>query len=124
MVLQFVISFLLTFNGQLDVAVEPRLTYYISFVLLLPLGFGVAFQLPLVMLFVERIGLIETQAYVDSWRVAVLIIAVVSVVLTPADVTSMVAMMVPLVILYFVGIAMCKYLPRGRGLGSEAYDPR
>ncbi|MGV3485804.1 MAG: twin-arginine translocase subunit TatC [Planctomycetaceae bacterium] len=123
-VLQFVISFLLTFNGELDVAVEPRLSYYISFVLLLPLGFGIAFQLPLVMLFIERIGLVETKAYVDSWRVAILVIAVVSVVLTPADITSMLAMMVPLVVLYFVGIAMCKYLPRGRGLGSQAYDPR
>jgi sec-independent protein translocase protein TatC len=123
-VLQFVLSFLLTFNGQLDVAVEPRLSYYISFVLLLPLGFGIAFQLPLVMVFVERIGLIETKSFIESWRIAILIIAVVSVVLTPADVTSMIAMMVPLVILYFLGIAMCKYLPRGRGLGSDAYDPR
>lgn len=123
-VLQFVISFLLTFNGQLDVDVELRLSYYTSFVLLLPLGFGIAFQLPLVMLFIERIGLIETKAYIASWRIAILIIAVVSVVLTPADVTSMIAMMIPLVILYFLGIAMCKYLPRGRGLGGNAYDPR
>jgi sec-independent protein translocase protein TatC len=123
-VLQFVISFLLTFNGQLDVDVELRLSYYTTFVLLLPLGFGVAFQLPLVMLFIERIGLITAQAYIDSWRIAILIIAVVSVVLTPADVTSMIAMMVPLVILYFLGILMCKYLPRGRGMGGNAYDPR
>jgi len=123
-VLQFVISFLLTFNGQLDVDVELRLSYYTTFVLLLPLGFGIAFQLPLVMLFIERIGLIETKAYIESWRIAILIIAVVSVVLTPADITSMIAMMVPLVILYFLGIAMCKYLPRGRGLGGKAYDPR
>jgi len=123
-VLQFVLEFLLNFNGQLDVQIEPRLNYYVSFVLLLPLGFGLAFQLPLVMLFVERIGLIETQAFIDSWRIAILVISVISVVLTPADVTSMIAMMVPLVILYFLGIAMCKYLPRGRGMGSEAYDPR
>jgi len=123
-VLQFVLDFLLDFNGQLDVQIEPRLNYYVSFVLLLPLGFGLAFQLPLVMLFVERIGLITTQAFIDSWRIAILVISVISVVLTPADVMSMIAMMVPLVLLYFLGIAMCKYLPRGRGLGSSAYDPR
>ncbi len=124
LVLHYVITFLLAFNAQLDVEVDLRLSYYTSFVLMLPLGFGVAFQLPLVMLFVERIGLVETKAFVDSWRIAILVIAVLSVVLTPADVTSMIAMMVPLVILYFLGIAMCKYLPRGRGMGSEAYDPR
>ncbi len=123
-VMQFVINFLLKFNDNLDVAVEPRLEYYVSFVLLMPLGFGIAFQLPLVMLFLERIGLVETKAFVGSWKIAVLIISIISVVLTPPDVVSMSGMMVPLVLLYFLGIAMCKYLPRGRGLGSQAYDPR
>lgn len=123
LVLHYVLTFLLTFNGSMDVAVEPRLTYYVNFVLLLPLGFGIAFQLPVVMLFLQRIGLIETQAYIDSWRVAMLVIAIVSMMLTPADVTSMMAMMIPLVILYFLGILMCKFIPRSRGLGTAAYDP-
>ncbi len=122
-VLNYVLSFLLAFNGSLDVAIEPRLTYYVNFVLLLPLGFGIAFQLPLVMLFLQRIGLFETEAYVSSWRLAVLVIFLVSMVLTPADVTSMFAMAVPLVFLYALGILMCKFIPRGRGLGSAAYDP-
>ncbi len=123
-VLDFVISFLLQFNGQLDVAVEPRLTYYINFVLLLPLGFGLAFQLPLVMLFLERIGLIPVEAFVKSWRIAILVIAVISMLVTPADITSMISLMIPLIFLYFLGVLMCMYLPRGRGLGSDAYDPR
>lgn len=122
-VLRFVLIFLLRFNGQLEVAAEPRLTYYINFVLLLPLGFGVAFQLPLVMLFLERIGLISVQAYVGSWRIAILVIAVISMMVTPADLTSMVSLMVPLVMLYGVGVLLCLYMPKGRGLGSDAYDP-
>ena len=123
LVLHYVIAFLLTFNGAMDVAVEPRLTWYVNFVLMLPLGFGIAFQLPLVMLFLQRIGLFETQAYIDSWKVAVLVIFVLSMLLTPADVTSMVALAVPLMFLYLLGILMCQFLPRGRGLGSAAYDP-
>jgi len=123
LVLHYVLTFLLAFNGSMDVAVEPRLTYYINFVLLLPLGFGIAFQLPLVMLFLQRIGLFETQAYVESWKVAVLVIFILSMLLTPADVTSMVALALPLVLLYVLGILMCKFIPRGRGLGSNAYDP-
>jgi sec-independent protein translocase protein TatC len=122
-VLHYVLQFLLTFNGQLEVAVEPRLSYYINFVLLLPLGFGLAFQLPLVMFVLERIGLISVEAYMSSWRVAILVIAVISMLVTPADVTSMLSLMIPLVFLYFLGIAMCKYMPKGRGLGSDAYDP-
>ncbi len=123
LVLHYVLSFLLAFNGSMDVAVEPRLSYYVNFVLLLPLGFGIAFQLPLVMLFLQRIGLFETKAYIESWKIAVLVIFVISMILTPADVTSMIALAIPLVFLYALGILMCKFLPRGRGLGSGAYDP-
>ncbi|TWU40356.1 Sec-independent protein translocase protein TatC [Novipirellula aureliae] len=123
LVLNYVLSFLLKFNGSMDVAVEPRLTYYVNFVLMLPLGFGIAFQLPLVMLFLQRIGLFETEAYIGSWRVATVVIFVVSMIATPADVTSMVALAVPLMFLYFLGILMCKFIPRGRGLGNDAYDP-
>lgn len=123
LVLHYVLSFLLAFNGSMDVAVEPRLSHYVNFVLLLPLGFGIAFQLPLVMLFLQRIGLVETESYIASWKVAILVIFVISMLLTPADVTSMVALAIPLVFLYMLGIVMCKFLPRGRGLGSGAYDP-
>ncbi len=123
LVLHYVLNFLLAFNGNMDVTIEPRLTYYINFVLLLPLGFGFAFQLPLVMLFLQRIGLIETDSYISSWKVAVLVIFVLSMLLTPADVPSMIALAVPLMLLYFLGILMCKFIPRGRGMGSGAYDP-
>lgn len=123
LVLHYVLNFLLAFNGSMDVEVEPRLTYYVNFILLLPLGFGIAFQLPLVMLFLQRIGLFETQAYIESWKIAILVIFVLSMLLTPADVTSMVALAIPLVLLYVLGILMCKFIPRGRGLGSGAYDP-
>jgi sec-independent protein translocase protein TatC len=123
LVLHFVLSFLLAFNGSMDVAVEPRLSYYVNVVLLLPLGFGIAFQLPLVMLFLQRIGLFETQSYIESWKIAVLVIFVVAMVVTPADVTSMIALAIPLIFLYALGILMCRFIPRGRGLGSDAYDP-
>lgn len=123
LVLKYVMQFLLTFNADMNVDLVPRLSNYVSFVLLLPLGFGVAFQLPLVMLFLQRIGLFETQAYVGSWRIAVLVIALLSMILTPADIYSMIALMVPLILLYFLGIGLCKYMPKGRGVGSQGYDP-
>ena len=123
LVLHYVLAFLLAFNGSMDVAVEPRLTYYVNFVLLLPLGFGIAFQLPIVMLFLQRIGLFETEAYIESWKIAILVICVIAMIVTPADVTSMIALAVPLIFLYLLGILMCKFIPQGRGLGSDAYDP-
>ena len=123
-VLYYVLEFLLTFNAGMNVDIQPRLSYYMNFVLLLPLGFGIAFQLPVVMVFLERLGMFTIESYMSSWRIAILVICFMAMILTPADVTSMVALAVPLIFLYFLGIAMCKYIPRGRGLGSAALDPR
>ena len=123
LVLHYVLNFLLAFNGSMGVTATPQLTYYVNFVLILPLGFGIAFQLPLVMLFLQRIGLFETEAYVSSWKIAVLVIFVLSMLLTPADVTSMIALAIPLLFLYALGILMCMFIPRSRGMGSNAYDP-
>lgn len=123
-VFQLVISFLLNFNAMMGVGTSPRLNDYMSFALLLPLGFGVSFQLPLVMLVVERLGIMSVKTYLQQWRMAIFVIAVVAMILTPADVTSMIAMALPLIFLYFLGIALCHYVPRGGMLSGTAVDPR
>ena len=79
--------------------------------MMLPLMFGVSFQLPLVMLFLERIGIFKAQDYREQWRMAVLVIAIVSMLLTPADPMSMLLMMFPLIFLYYLGIWLCDYTP-------------
>ena len=80
--------------------------------LFLPLGFGISFQLPLVMLLLERIGVFTIQTYLSSWRIAVLIIFVLAMFLTPADPVSMLLMALPLTMLFFGGIGLCKWLPK------------
>jgi sec-independent protein translocase protein TatC len=111
-IFRLVIDFLLDFNASMGIGASPRLTDYMSFALFLPLGFGISFQLPLVMLILERLGIFSVHTYASQWRVAILVIAFVSMILTPAEVSSMIGMAVPLIGLYFLGIAMCKYLPR------------
>ena len=122
-IFNMVIDFLLEFNASMGIGASPRLTDYMSFALMLPLGFGISFQLPLVMLVLERLGILSVQLYVSQWRMAILIIAFLSMILTPNDVGSMLGMAIPLVGLYFVGIAMCKYLPRSDMLRGQATDP-
>lgn len=122
-IFELVIKFLLEFNASLGISASPRLNDYMSFALFLPLGFGVAFQLPLVMLAVERLGLIGVETFISQWRVAILIITVVAMILTPAEVMSMIGMGVPLVFLYYFGILLCKFFPR-RGFAPQVgYDP-
>jgi len=107
-----VLDYLFLFNEWLGIDPDPRISEWLSFVLFLPLGFGIAFQLPLVMLFLERIGIFSVDQFISNWRIAVISIVVLSAVLTPAVPWSMFFMAVPLVFLYALGLLMCRYLPR------------
>ena len=122
-VFQPVLDFLFTFNQGLNAEFDPRIGEWLSFVLILPLGFGISFQLPLVMLFVNRLGLVTVETYMQQWRMAILIIFVVAMVLTPADPVSMLLMAIPLCGLYVLGIAMCLWMPRSRNPFDQAYEP-
>ena len=110
-----VLNFLLSFNRHLGIDPEPRINEWLGFVLLLPVGFGIGFQLPLVMLFLERIGLFTMRTYAAQWRIAVLVIFVVAAILTPPDPTSMLLLAGSLTTLYFGGILLCKLMPRRSG---------
>lgn len=111
-VFKFVLSFLLGFYGWMGINPTPRITEWLNFVLVLPIGFGIGFQLPLVMLFLERIGVMSVKLYQEKWRIAILAISVLSMLLTPADYQSMLFMFGSLTVLYLGGILLCKFMPR------------
>lgn len=85
---------------------EPmlRVGEYISFVTTLGLVFGVAFQTPLVVLFLGRSGIVSVQRMRRVRRYVFLIICIVSAIVTPADVGSMIALAVPMYLLYELGL--------------------
>jgi len=115
-VFQFVLDFLFFFNRMLNIEPDPRISEWISFALLFPLGFGISFQLPLVMFVLERIGIFTAQQYISRWRIAVLVIFLLALLLTPGDPGSLLLMAIPLTGLYFTGIWFCRLFPRKRGL--------
>ena len=117
-----VLEFLFSFNRKMNIEAMPRISEWLSFVLFLPVGFGISFQLPLVMLFLERIGILSLSSYISKWRVSILAIFVIAMVLTPADPISMLLMAVPLTFLYFGGILLCRYMPRRTSPIGEGYD--
>ena len=117
-----VLKFLFTFNDWLNIDPDPRISEWLGFVIMLPLGFGIAFQLPLVMLFLERIGLFTVPTYLSKWRVAILVIFVIAMFLTPADPQSMLLMAVPLTVLYFGGVLLCYLFPKSTSPYDEPID--
>ncbi len=120
-----VLRFLFFFNQWMEIDPDPRIGEWLGFVLLMPLAFGLSFQLPLVMLFLNRIGLVDIKTYLEHWRVSILIIAVAAMIITPGgDPYSMLLMMTPLIGLYFLGIGMCRWMPRGRNpFFDEVHEP-
>jgi sec-independent protein translocase protein TatC len=111
-VFKYVLKFLLWFYEAMRIDPELRISDWLSFVLFMPIGFGISFQLPLVMLFLERIGIFTVSTYLSHWRIAVLVIAVISMILTPAEPYSMMLMCMPLIGLYFFGVALCRWMPK------------
>ena len=122
-VMEPVLDFLFSYNRMMEIDPDPRISEWLGFVMFLPLGFGIAFQLPLVMLMLQRIGMFTIEAYLAKWRVAILIIFIASMFLTPADPLSMLMLAGPLTILYFFGITLCKFMPRNRNPYADGYDP-
>lgn len=122
-VFPLVLDFLFLYNRQLDIVPNLRLSEWMSLALIMPIGFGISFQLPLVMLLLERIGIFSVDSYTSSWRVAILVICVISMFLTPADPWSMMLMAVPLIFLFFGGVGLCKWMPRRESPFGEGIDP-
>jgi sec-independent protein translocase protein TatC len=110
----YMLTFLFWVHEKMGIEPYPKLSDWITTVVLMPLGFGVSFQLPLVMLLLQRIGVFSIESYWRKWRIAVVVIAIASMVLTPgSDISSMLLMFVPLTGLYFLGIVLCTYMPGG-----------
>jgi sec-independent protein translocase protein TatC len=93
--------------GEYIPGLQPNIvaSKYLGFILTLMLGFGVVFEFPLVLLLLSRIGVIDSRFLVERRKWAVLIISVVSAAVTPTpDPLSMLAMMLPLLVLYEISI--------------------
>ena len=94
----------------MELTAQIRISEWISFAVTLPLMFGISFQLPLAMLFLSKINIFKVEHYIAQWRLAVLAIAIISMILTPTpDPMTMLMMMTPLLVLYGLGIALCKW---------------
>jgi sec-independent protein translocase protein TatC len=106
-VLPITLGFLLEFNVWLGVAPTLRLSEWMSFATILPLVFGLAFQTPLIMLFLERIGIFTVDDFKAKRKMAILIITIAAAVLTPGqDPFSMTLLAIPMILLYELGILL------------------
>lgn len=111
-VLPGAVKALLKFNEILGFDPDIRLHEWLGLAIILPLVFGISFQTPLVMIFLNRIGLFSAGDYLTKWRYACFILAVFAAVITPTpDVVTMMYLFVPMFALYMVGVLFCHMFP-------------
>jgi len=118
-VFPFVLEFLLAFSDSLKFQTQIRIADWIDFAIMLPVMFGISFQLPLVMLFLERLSIFQVKDYREKRRIAILVITIISMVLTPAEPYSMLMMMMPLIFLYEMGILVCHWFPKPKPFDDD-----
>jgi sec-independent protein translocase protein TatC len=111
LVLPPAVHFLQGYNSaHFDILVQAK-TYY-SFQVLTMLAIGLAFQLPLGLLALQRLGVVNSQTLTRHWRYALVIIAVIAAAMPASDPVTTALEAMPLVVLYLASIVLLKIADR------------
>jgi len=114
------LPFLLNFMG---IETIPRPSSYINFVSGLLFWIGVAFEFPLVIFILSLMGIAKPKFMAQQWRIAVIVIAILSALITPTvDPVNMALVMGPMIILYFlsIGLSYLASFNRNRSIAKKA----
>ena len=109
------LKFFMIFNeGVLDARSNFTFSDYISFITMLMLVFGVAFQTPIAIFFLNRTGLVSIEALRRSRKFVLLSIFIIAAMATPPDPVSQVTLAIPLYFLFELGILLSLYAERSK----------
>lgn len=113
------LQFLISWSGT-EVNQAFQITKYISLVVLMILSFGVGFLSPLLLVFLQLVGVLQPQTLLKQWRYAIVVIFFTAAIITPSgDPITLLALGIPLTVLYFVAILIGFIFIRRRGVTSN-----
>ena len=104
----YVLNFMMELNGRLEVEPTIGIDYYFSFLFQITLPFGFIFQLPIILLFFARLGILNPQIMVKYRKYAYFGLFVLAAVITPPDLMSHLIVTVPMFVLYEFSVWIAK----------------
>jgi sec-independent protein translocase protein TatC len=107
-------------EGQVHIQLTAKVSEYLSLIMTLIMGFGICFQLPVLLTLLARVGLITSAQLKSKRRYAILIVFVVAAVLTPPDPISQIALALPTIALYELSIYAVKLTEKRRAAVAGA----
>lgn len=113
LILPLALKFFASFEFQgsetsLPIHLETRISEYLQFVINLLFGFGIAFQLPIMLLFLIKVGVLSTESLKRTRKYWIVVIFIIAAILTPPDVLSQLSLAIPMIFLFEIAILISK----------------